>query len=455
MTGMRGTWQRDLDPAIESRVAAAIERCDRLPVLDRSLQRVLELTELEDSATGDLVAALEADPALAANILRFANSAYAGRPIRAKTVRQAVTMAGRRATRQLCLEAVTFRFFETAPGNGRTSRGQLHIHAVSVATVAGAAAELVGISRELPHLAGLLHDCGKLVMPLAFGEDAMDELTAAHPCGGERSAAEWERLGVDHAYVGALFAIESGLDDDVVAAIAWHHGGRRGCVAPSPAIACVQLADIVVAMLGGANADQTLLDETLVSLGLDAGALDLLADSATASAGGPGPAAGLGDRVAQLERLASTDELTGLSNRRHWVSTVKQALGAGRTGNVLLCDLDYFKAINDTHGHATGDLVLTEIARILNRHGTAGRLGGDEFALWVTGDQPGYVADAVVGEVAAAFSEDSDLAVGISIGIAGAEDDLAHALERADRALYAAKASGRQRACHAEDEIAA
>jgi diguanylate cyclase (GGDEF)-like protein/putative nucleotidyltransferase with HDIG domain len=415
---------------------------------------VLELTDREDSATGDLVAALDGDPALAANILRFTNSAYAGRPIRAKTVRQAVTMAGRRATRQLCLEAVTFRFFESARGNGRASRGQLHIHAVSVATVAGAAADLVGVPRELPHLAGLLHDCGKLVMPVAFGEQTMDELAAAHPSGVQRSAAEWERLGIDHAYVGALFAAESGLEDDVVAAIAWHHGGRRGCVAPSPSIACVQLADIVVSMLGGAAPDQTLLDEILPSLGLGAAALDQLADCATRQSPGP-PMAGLGDRVAQLERLASIDELTGLFNRRHWVSTVKQAIRDGRAGTVLLCDLDYFKAINDTHGHSTGDLVLTEIARVLGKHGIAGRLGGDEFALWLSGDRPGHVADAIVAEVTATFPEGSDLAVGISVGIADCGEDLSHALERADRALYSAKAGGRRRACFAEGELAA
>jgi diguanylate cyclase (GGDEF)-like protein len=87
---------------------------------------------------------------------------------------------------------------------------------------------------------------------------------------------------------------------------------------------------------------------------------------------------------------------------------------------VLLCDLDYFKAINDTHGHSTGDLVLTEIARVLGKHGIAGRLGGDEFALWLSGDRPGHVADAIVAEVTATFPEGSDLAVGISVGIATA-----------------------------------
>ncbi len=452
MTGGRSPWQRGLDVGVESRAAEAISRCERLPVLDRAVQRVLAITDDEDSATGDLVAALEADPALAANILRFANSAYAGRPIRAKTVRQAVTMAGRKATRQLCLEAVTFRFFEAAPGNGHASRGQLHIHAVSVANVAAAAAGLVGLSPELPHLAGLLHDCGKLVMPLAFGEAEMDEIADAHPCGVQRSAAEWEHFGIDHAYAGALFAIQSGLDQDVVDAVAWHHGGRRGCVAPTPEIACVQLADTVVWMLAGASPDTTLLDETLASLGLGPEALDLLAERVTDSQPGP---AGLANRVEQLERLASTDELTGLSNRRHWMNSVRERVHSGEAGDVLLCDLDYFKEINDTHGHSTGDLVLTEIARILSLYGMAGRLGGDEFAVWLPDGavHSAAAAEQIVSEVASAFPDDDRMSVSVSIGVAPAGDDLADALERADRALYAAKAAGRGRACHSQPDF--
>ena len=147
-------------------------------MLDKTVQRVLALTEDEQCELGKLVSALESDPAIAVNVLRYANSAHAGRPIPAKTIRQAVVMIGRRATRQLCLEAVTFRFFESAPGNGRASRGQMHLHAVAVARVAAAAAAMVSLPPELPHLAGLLHDCGKLVMPLAFGESRMDQMAA-------------------------------------------------------------------------------------------------------------------------------------------------------------------------------------------------------------------------------------------------------------------------------------
>ena len=207
-------------------------------------------------------------------------------------------------------------------------------------------------------------------------------------------------------------------------------------------------------MLSGELPDEALLDEMLRQLELSNDALDLLAESANANAPTSG-GSGLGNRVAELERLASTDELTGLANRRHWTATVRQALQSGVTGNVLLCDLDHFKQINDTHGHSAGDLVLTEVSRILDRHGLAGRIGGDEFALWVDGDGAAGVAEQIVDEVARAFPSDGALTVGVSIGVAPRTPELAAALEAADRALYTAKAAGRGRACHSMEGIAA
>ena len=72
---------------------------------------------------------------------------------------------------------------------------------------------------------------------------------------------------------------------------------------------------------------------------------------------------------------------------------------------MLICDVDGFKSVNDTHGHRAGDLVLTEVARVLARHGVAGRLGGDEFAVWVReGEEAGRrTAAAIVEDVAAAL----------------------------------------------------
>ena len=86
-----------------------------------------------------------------------------------------------------------------------------------------------------------------------------------------------------------------------------------------------------------------------------------------------------------LERLSGTDTLTGLANRRRFSENLAAALAAGGRPAVVLIDVDHFKAVNDTHGHATGDEVLVEIARRLadaaRRDDCVARWGGEEFAI--------------------------------------------------------------------------
>jgi len=99
------------------------------------------------------------------------------------------------------------------------------------------------------------------------------------------------------------------------------------------------------------------------------------------------------ERIRKLETLSTTDELTGLYNRRGFYEqldfALKRAKRNGEHGVLVLGDLDSFKLLNDTFGHACGDLVLEDIARTIQKNirGTdmAGRLGGDEFAILLTG----------------------------------------------------------------------
>jgi diguanylate cyclase (GGDEF)-like protein len=156
----------------------------------------------------------------------------------------------------------------------------------------------------------------------------------------------------------------------------------------------------------------------------------------------------LSQAVGRLEAVAHTDDLTGLRNRRSWIEHVRRELADGRAGAVLICDVDGFKAVNDRHGHRAGDLVLTEVARVLARHGVAGRLGGDEFGLWVAGEEAGTAA-AVSEDVAATLPVElvtGETPLGLSVGAAPAdgEADVMELMERADRALYAAKPGGRR-----------
>src|SRR4051795_10675550 len=160
--------------AIDPRLAHAIERLGRLPVLRATVRRVHALAESDEAGVGDMVAALEADQGLAADLLRYANSAACARPLRVRSIRAAVTLVGRKAIARLAIEAATYGFFQRAPGNGGRSVGQLHLHAAAVAGGAQAIAERTGANTDVAHLAGLLHDVGKLVMPMAYGEQAVD-----------------------------------------------------------------------------------------------------------------------------------------------------------------------------------------------------------------------------------------------------------------------------------------
>jgi diguanylate cyclase (GGDEF)-like protein/putative nucleotidyltransferase with HDIG domain len=428
---------------------SAVEELGRLPVLSATVRRVQAIAESEDAGIGDMVAALEADQGLATDLLRYANSAACARPLRARSIRAAVTLVGRKAIAQLAVEAATFRFFQAAPGNGGRSIGHLHLHAAAVAGCSQSIAERTGATIDVAHLGGLLHDVGKLVMPLAFGTATLDAIAAEHQAGSRRAAAERERLGVDHAAAGALVARTSQVEAQVETAIGFHHGGPDGLTIASREAACVIIADEIVGLASRAEPDYALLGPALEALGLCDEDFDDLALEAVR--GGKAGAA-MAARVAELERQARVDDLTGLLNRRHWMATVRRAVGEHQPGSVLICDIDHFKAVNDGHGHATGDLVLTEVARHLAAQGVAGRLGGDEFAVWVPGGptRGDEAASAVLNAVAAAFAgEDAAPNVGVSIGAASPAadtDSLSLILSRADEALYEAKRAGRGRA---------
>jgi two-component system, cell cycle response regulator len=170
----------------------------------------------------------------------------------------------------------------------------------------------------------------------------------------------------------------------------------------------------------------------------------------------------LRDRLEESVELAVTDALTGLNNRRYMEAHLKAlegaALSAGQPLSVLLVDVDNFKAINDSYGHAAGDTILRELAARFRRNtraiDTACRLGGEEFVILMptTG-----LADACqIGErvrqsIAAELfhiNRDSKISVTASVGIAsleGPHDTFEQLLARADGALYAAKKKGRNR----------
>jgi diguanylate cyclase (GGDEF)-like protein len=237
----------------------------------------------------------------------------------------------------------------------------------------------------------------------------------------------------------------------VVAAIAWHHGGPSGVASPVPEVACVQIGDQVVHMVGGQEPDHVLLEVALERAGMPASALDALATH-TLPASRPTPVAeddgSLARRVTDVEDLERTDELTSVDNRRHWLHAVRDELTqpGGARGAVLLCDVDGLDVVNSTHGRSVGDAVLAEIAEILTAHGRTGRLAGDEFAVWLPGADAADAAAEIADQVRIAFTDRAGAPrVDVCIGFADAAThgtDLAGVLEAAALALRSAKHAG-------------
>ena len=162
----------------------------------------------------------------------------------------------------------------------------------------------------------------------------------------------------------------------------------------------------------------------------------------------------------KLARLAHEDELTGLPNRRHFLKEAERLISiANRHGSplsLIIFDLDHFKQVNDRHGHVIGDLVLKEVARRfteqLRSEDLPCRWGGEEFVVLLPLTDLG-MATAVAERLRDAFAsvpvnaEEHSLRVTISGGVAQklASESLNDCLDRADKALYAAKKTGRNR----------
>jgi len=175
----------------------------------------------------------------------------------------------------------------------------------------------------------------------------------------------------------------------------------------------------------------------------------------------------IAEKNVELERLASHDSLTGCLTRRAFFERMAQAREESRrSGKPFTClalDIDQFKSVNDRFGHVVGDRVAQEVGALLisslRAADIVGRYGGDEFFIGMPGcdaDQALGLADklrrGVEEQCSVAFSDIATLRITVSIGVAtlsNADGTLAELIDQADKALYQAKSSGRNRVAEA------
>jgi diguanylate cyclase (GGDEF)-like protein len=168
----------------------------------------------------------------------------------------------------------------------------------------------------------------------------------------------------------------------------------------------------------------------------------------------------------QTERLATTDGLTSLANRRTFQARASQALAQarryGRACAMLITDIDHFKAVNDTYGHPAGDVVLRGVAQMLREQArdtdVVARYGGEEFAVVMPETDlrgAAVIAERLREAVAARVfpTELGPVKVTLSVGLAGSPDDgteMEALVQLADQCLYQAKRQGRNRVVTSE-----
>jgi diguanylate cyclase (GGDEF)-like protein len=492
-----------------------LERCRTLPTLPALALKVLELCQNEDLNLNEIATVIGNDPALAAKLLRMANSPVSGLKRPARTVSHALALLGINTVRTLAL-SFSLASDLKKPGKG-VQQGVWKRSILSAISAREIARVVESRLAEEAFLAALLQDIGALA--LAQVEPKVCAANWEKAKGDHTLLIDLEReaFGTDHAEVtqwlltrwklpglfsdaaGSSHMVEtvrdphddSGTIEKIVRLSGWIADiWIREDAAPAIELARQRaqsilnlgedklpaiLKEIAAAMtgevaklfevdVGSAEDIQGILEQAKEALVVATFRADQQADDARQSA------TELEQKNRELAEESQTDKLTRLSNRdrcdRYLAEQFHVAQVKGRPLSVLFCDVDFFKKVNDGYGHAVGDIVLVTVAGLL-AHRMRGadlvaRYGGEEFVILLP-DTPA-VGAKVVAERLRARVEAADIAYGgeqpmkvtMSVGIASLEPGSTYPspldlVKAADGALYAAKRGGRNRVVAAAD----
>jgi len=471
-------------------------------LVSTSVARIVQIALREDVGLSELAQLAATDPAFALRVLAFVNSPAMGMRRQIDDVRQATNLLGVRGMRTLGLSLMV-----TSLGPTNAGAELLLANCLRRAIVARELAVLLRIKDPDPYFtAGLLLDAGLLA-------SAKKDLERAVYIAGAPAMYRvvHERVAgfVPHPQLGSEIAGNYGLGPEMVGALASHHDAR---MPPDSFAQVAWVAERCAAVFEGGDTGHhhkvaqaaiegiNLIPEQLDSL--VARVPDMVQELASALDRSVGEQLQIGDlqeraherlialnehyegivrtleellerkealelelRSAneRLERLASTDELTGVGNRRAIDEALRRDLArADREAtplSVILIDVDHFKSVNDTWGHATGDAVLSSLGKLLRNllrvSDVAGRWGGEEFlCILPNTDSAGAV---VVAErlrtslpLNTVAGPRGPVQVTASFGVAtvrgpGCRNAGEGLMRRADSSLYTAKEQGRDR----------
>ena len=465
-------------------LAERLRYCTTLPSPPSIAVRIIELANDSGTSLTQLADCIAFDPALSAKILKAANSPLYTSRRTANNLRQAVNMLGTHATITIALSFSLVRGM-----SGSEQELSFWKRAILSALACRVLAQRFGFDKDDLLLGGLLQDIGILALrSIAPQEYGALQAIADHE---ELLIAERGVFGSGHDEVGHWLLKKWHLPDHLVLACIASHAAPSGHEAQPTPLACIaasgyfadvflkggKLPDIAKATeaarrwLGGMDATDTIavLEQMREHMHEFEKLFDLQviqADQAEALLDGAKELATIASlgRLRELEEKAQRDALTGTHNRVYFDEAFKHEFAVStRHGwplSLAFIDIDHFKHVNDTYGHAVGDNVLVTLSRLIASQIRSGdifaRYGGEEFVLLF----PGTTADAAwtvlsrIREAIASFTHtcgSSSFQLTISAGVAchmdenvkfDVAEDMLHA---ADDALYVAKHNGRNK----------
>lgn len=483
-----------------------LRTCSSFPTPPPVALRVIELAQDSDIDIGRVADAVSADPAIAAKVMRIANSALYSRRRHSTNLRQALIMLGLNATLTLALSFTLVANLRRNPPQGFDFNAYWRRALLSATWAKLLGTEINRRDAEEIFLGALLQDLGMLaidrIQPETYAEHSPFDCEHARTCEREQAV-----LGTDHRAVGAELLHIWNLPKQLSTALLHSHDNPPGDVAPEQrsAVSCIALAgelaelwmggrDEVAMRRVGQQAHQQLgilpnrlvamfediqqqlpVAEALFEMSLfDGTQLQEITDTAreilmvrnlraleevqTLQS----RASRLEEENVELKQESSRDALTGVYNRRHFEeSLLTEFTSSQRHGwplSVVFVDLDRFKDVNDTFGHQTGDNMLRAVATLLldslRDSDVVARYGGDEFVLLLPGIDAQGAAQVGARLVSEARSRQVDsgnglqVSITLSLGIATMSTEhqfpgCQELLAAADTALYHSKRNGR------------
>jgi len=469
----------------------------QLPSLPAIAIKALELARKDNVNISEIADLISNDPALSSKILKTVNSSFYGLPKQVSTISHALVILGLQAVKTL---ALGFSLLSNLKDKNNDGFDYMHFWKKSIySAVAGKllAKRINIVQQEEAFLAGLLADVGVLVMHRVLGKEYDQLYAQANGDHEELCRLCRKRFELDHAEVAGMLGELWQLPPVLAGPIRQHHNPTEQDPQLRPLVECVYIAMIcgdvyasntpaqyivrarqemadrlkisgveaekLLAEIGTSTREAAKLFE--VNIGENRSYQDILDEAQQTliqlSLQSQQQVQAVKKENEQLVVKATTDGLTGLANRARFNEFLDEqfarAFKLQRPLSILLLDVDHFKKCNDANGHQAGDEVLKRMGKILKlavrNIDLAARYGGEEFALILT-ETDSNAAAQMADEIRQAIQaetisfEGKTIRITASIGVAGTDrtrifQQSAQLTNAADRALYAAKSSGR------------